>query len=775
MFKKIVRGGLRGLRRMRAALLSLAAVAAVIGLLALTSEGRHKGIGTYDAGKAQAFAEALTVGQQKPSGESRELGGRTWYRMAEQTGTALWLEPTMGQIALENTRTGALWLGNPGETELAQANAKGIWATNLRAPILFRYLDEGQSNEKVANTVDQEAKVEWVLVDRGVGVLYSMDKLGFSFYVEYTVEQGELVVRMPAEGVREAGTKRLVSLELLPFFGATPNGPDGYLFVPDGPGGLIRFNRTDSGRLAPYAFPVYGYDPAVWTVGAYENRSDIAFPVFGLNRGTDSYIAVIERGAANASILASPAGINTGFNEVHTRITLRNYYYQPIGLGDSNWKNVFQEQLAPVEVQIRYLLTAEGRSDYVGMAQQYRQYLMTHEQVPTLREKNGADYGQGSPPLMLNLVMSAAEPTPTGEKLVVGTTFKEADGIANALVKAGILNMNVSLTGWNSGGFPGRLPDRFPVERQLGGDSGLRQLRERLAAMGIPLSLNDAPFYATDKRANGFSARSDAIKNINGTTVAWTQGGDWYGDANIPDFYFLAPNEARKKWERTLTELKRLGIGGVHAQTYSHGFSDYRADGYTTREASIGTLQDMLDEASAELGSVQTVAAAYSVGHADHLSGMALDSNYDLIVDEQIPFFPIAIHGLATYSSNPGNLRRNPTVAFLRDIEYGAVPAFTAMAGDTRDMSRTTFASMFSGQFSLIQDQIVEQYEAYRTAGADVWAGFIEGHRQVAAGVYETVYEGGRKIWVNYNNEPYEADGIVVDGLNFKIVEEGRA
>lgn len=775
MFKKIVRGSLRGLRRMRAAGITLAVAAAAVALLALTSEGRHKGIGTYDSGKAQAFVESLQVGQRQPSGESREIGGRTWYRVAEQTGTALWLEPARGQIALENTRTGALWLGNPGEKELAQANAKGIWATNLLSPILFRYLDEGQSNEKVTNTVDQEAKVEWVALDRGVGVLYSMDKLGFSVYVEYTVEQGELVVRLPEEGVREKGTKRLVSLELLPFFGASPNGPEGYLFVPDGPGGLIRFNRTYSSQLASYAFPVYGYDPAVWSVGAYENRTDIAFPVFGLNRGTDSYIAVIERGAANTSILAAPAGINTAFNEVHTRITLRNYYYQPIGLGDSNWKNVYQEQLAPVEVQIRYLLTDEDKSDYVGMAQQYRRYLMTHEQVPTLREKNGADYGQGSPPLMLNLVMSAAEPTPTGEKLVVGTTFKDAAGIADVLAKAGIRNLNVSLTGWNNGGFPGRLPDRFPVERQLGGESGLRQLREQLAKMGIPLSLNDAPFYATDKRANGFSARSEAIKNINGTTVAWSQGGDWYGDADIPDFYFLTPSAALKKWQRTLTALKRLGIEGVHVQTYSHGFGDYRADSYTTREASLGMLQDMLDEASAQLGGVQTVAAAYSVGHAEHLSGMALDSNYDLIADEQIPFFPIAIHGLATYSSNPGNLRRNPTVEFLRDIEYGAVPTFMAMTGDTRDMGRTNFASMFSGQFSLIQDQIVEQYEAYQTASADVWAGFIEGHRQVAAGVYETVYEGGRKIWVNYNSQPFKADGIVVDGLNFKVVEEGRA
>ncbi|WP_139993444.1 DUF5696 domain-containing protein [Paenibacillus paridis] len=773
MFNKIFQVSKRGLLGIRSALIFIGAAALAIALIIFTSDSGNPASGTYDAKKAHAYMEALNVQTEQPQGEARIIGGRTWFKMAEQSGAALWLEPLLGQIALENQATGAFWLSNPGKEELAKAEGKGIWATNLEAPILFRYLDEGQSNEKVTNTVEQKAKVEWVALERGVGVLYTLDALGFTFYVKYAIEDGELIVSMPEEGIWENGGKRLVSMDLLPFFGASLDGPDGYLFVPDGPGALIRFNQEDNDQLMPYSFPVYGYDPAVSTVSAYENRTDIAFPIFGLNRGTDSFIAIIEQGAPKTAILAAPAGVNTMFNEVHTRIMLRNYYYQPIGLSDDHFKNTYESSLAPSKIKLRYLITEKGKSDYVGMAQQYRSYLMKHQNVQALKARKGADFGQGVPPLMLNFVMSAAERGPIGESLVVGTTFKEAADIVDNLVQDGITKLDVSLTGWNSGGFPGRLPDRFPIEGKIGGESGFRDFKAALDTLHIPISINDAPFYATDKSSNGFSVRDDAIKNINGTIVSWSQQGDWYDDAQARNFYFMNPLQAKKKWGATLAELKQLGIGGVHVQTYSHGFSDFRKENRVNRETSISALQAMLDEASSELGSVQASAAAYSLGHADYLSGMPLDSNYDLIVDEQVPFFPIAIHGLATYSGNAGNVRRDPVNEFLRDIEYGALPTYMVMESDPRVMKRTNFASLFSAQFDTLREKMVEEYGAYQASGTDVWASFIEGHRKVSEGVYETSYEGGRKVWVNYNNQPFEAEGVSIGASTFKVIQEG--
>ena len=82
----------------------------------------------------------------------------------------------------------------------------------------------------------------------------------FHVPIEYTLDGDNLVVRVPASEIRypkdvlnaegQKVTYPLVSIDVLPYLGAADNTADGYMFVPDGSGALIRLNNNKTGLNA---------------------------------------------------------------------------------------------------------------------------------------------------------------------------------------------------------------------------------------------------------------------------------------------------------------------------------------------------------------------------------------------------------------------------------------------------------------------------------------------------------------------------------------------
>lgn len=741
---------------------------AVLGLLALyiviSGDSRKATVGNYTPERASAYFGQLTFEQGNPAGETMQAGGKTWYRVAERETSSLWLEPGTGQIAVKG-RDGHLWFSNPSEAELAADKTQGLWKSNLSSPFLFRYLKEKETMPSLSNTVDQKTTVAWRSIQDGVGVKYTIEELGFTFYFEYSLNEDGFQANLPELGIAETKTNRLVTVEALPFFGAAPAGSDGYLLVPDGPGGLIQFNKPRSGLISAYDFPVYGEDEAIPTGTPFFPRDNIAFPVYGMKHGDGGFVAVIEQGEFKANIYASPSGVNTGFSAVFAKFNLRRPYLQPTGLKKT--VDTYESKLIVEPVQIRYMLLGREESDYVGMAKTYRQYLQKHAGAAKMKETSG------KPPLFLDFIMAATEPTPVADKMVVATTFAQAGVIAGKLSEQGIERLELGFGGWNPGGFQGSLPKRFPIEEAVGGLRGLTDLSAQLKKKEIGIHLQDVYTQATNKLGNGFSPLSDAARLIDGTALKLMNAGDWYSE----DTYFYRPRAAEMKinLEEALERFRTMPIDGIGlVELGSVVNSDFSSDEPYDRKMTAGVYRQMLDEAHQTAGTVMTSGAnAYVLGHVDHIQDFPSVYNYDLIIDEQVPFYPIAVHGLVTYSAKAGNNRIDPVNEYLRAIEYGAQPYFVVTDADPRVLKRTNYASLFSSQFSVLEPGIVKEYDAFARASEGVWGSFIDNHRSVAKGVYETTYENGRKIWVNYNMDPYSEGGHTVDAQSFAVIEQG--
>jgi hypothetical protein len=144
-----------------------------------------------------------------------------------------------------------------------------------------------------------------------------------------------------------------------------------------------------------------------------------------------------------------------------------------------------------------------------------------------------------------------------------------------------------------------------------------------------------------------------------------------------------------------------------------------------------------------------------------------------LFVDRAVPFAHIALHGLISYTGEYANLRDQYKNEFLRSIEYGANPSFVFTNAESIDMKGAYWVWYYSMNYKDWESKAVEEYQRFNTALGDVQGKFITGHKQLAPNVFETTYDGGKRIIVNYNLQSYSGGGISVPAQDFIVVNGG--
>lgn len=768
------------LRKLYGRLALLCVLGGLVAYLVLTSERDVEVMGSYRPETALDFMNGLQLHQGAPldGSETTVIEGLTYYRVALNGDFTLWLEPEGGYIALQPiTNPEMFWASNPGPEALAEVETRGLWRSNLSSPFTFRYLYGAENRENTGNTIDHNVQVDWKNIENGAGVRYTFDDLGLMFYFEYTLADGALQVRVPEQGIVELKDNRLSSLDVLPFFAAVqgaapgeePEGPgegEGYLFVPDGPGGLIHFDKARPALSAPYDFPIYGGDLAIPQLETPFLRNAIQYPVFGMSRGDAGFLAIIEEGQMKANIFAAPAGLNTEYHAVNASFRFRRSYRQPVGL--TRAVTSYEESLMAEPIQIRYTLLGEDSAHYVGMARAYRHYLMDKYGLKPLQHE------QEGLPLYIDMIMAASKPGRFGSETVVMTSLEEAMDMAGVIRQEGVADLRIGLIGWYEGGYPGKLPKRFPVERQIGGKQGLSELARYGEESGVGWYLIEPFNEAAAQSGTGFSPRTDAARMLDGRVLQFQQRRG-YETSRVPEpNYALSPAAAVSFFREAIAQHAQTGLSGIGLSGMEQVYSDFNRNGFYDRRDTADVYRDIMEEAREAMDQlIMYGAPSFSIGAADHYHRFPVDSNYDFIVDEQVPFYPIALHGLVTYSASPGNERGDPEVEFLRAIEYGALPYFTVTHENTRLLLETSFSSMYSTEFDALKERILQEYRDFEDALGSTWGSLIENHRKLAEGVYETVYEDGRTVWVNYNRQPFEQEGQQIEALSYRVVREG--
>lgn len=710
-----------------------------------------------------AAAQEIEIGGGTLEGGER-LVPDGFLLVAENANLQLYIEPDVTQFIVYDRRNGKLWRTNPPGPHDRIPSA--LWRTHAQSQITFSYTDAKRRQIKQTDPLTEGATVTYEPIRDGVRVVYTMNTRGFVITTDYILGPDYLEVRIPDSGLQENDEFVIVYLELLPFFGAATDNDEGYMVFPDSSGAIAPFH-SDHGRYAKQ-FEEYVYGPEDYPFVEYDpmrpvNRQ-VPMPIFGLKHHDGAFLGVITQGEYDAKVVAAPSGYIVDYYRTNAKFVVRREYLAPLRR-NANVQTVESRRIA-VDRAVRYYLLPEDRASYTGMALRYREHL-----IDTLNLQPGRVAGDdGIAPIHIRIFQAVSQQQLVFDTLITLTTFAQAREIVETLKANGVKELDVTLVGWTHKGYAGRYPRRLPVSGPLGGEAGLRAFVQWANEQGVRVYLDDNYVDAYEDNG-GFSTRTDVVRSPAKLPISG------FGIGFAGTRYILSPGIALRDYaSRDIPRIANFGVNGLDFERFGWTLISDRNAHYTAERYQVAeTWSEIVKLARSHMGgAIIQGGNIYMLPLADKVLRAPMEDTTHLFASRSIPFYQIAVHGIVPYHGWPGNLRSEPRREFLKNVEYGSLPVFELTYEDSsklKDAER--YNVLFSSQYAVWEDTVLEEYRIQGEQMGYLQDVAIVDHNELDNLVYETVYEDGSRVVVNYRRTEWTDGNVVVGPLDFVHIGGG--
>ena len=259
-------------------------------------------------------------------------------------------------------------------------------------------------------------------------------------------------------------------------------------------------------------------------------------------------------------------------------------------------------------------------------------------------------------------------------------------------------------------------------------------------------------------RTGGLSVGKNTIYNI--------QGYPLFGGAFANSIYMT------EGFEKDLNQYRELGISGLQEEgAGSLLMTDYAPDNAISRADAMTSQRALLQRMTETFGSLRlSDCSAYAL--VDHAVMTELPgSSYMTMLDESVPFYPIALHGLVEYLCGDYMQFYEQKSQLLEAVARGGNVSFTLTWEGTEKLARADTAAYYSTEFSLWREDVLSVWrklEPYLTATR---GRYITGFERLADGVTVTTFENGVRVLVNNTDEARVIQGTAVDARDFCLAE----
>lgn len=597
----------------------------------------------------------------------------------------------------------------------------------------------------------------------------SFDKPIYNVNVIYRLDGDDLVVEVPLREIEYKSDYPISNLTVLPFFGAGGTEDEGFLLVPEGGGALINFNNGKSSQNDYYA-NMYGWDMALNREAVVHNTRNY-FNVYGISQGNDSFICILEDGAAYASIRADISGRLNSYNYTHAvySIALREKYN--VGEIANSSIYVYIPELPEGSLVQRYSFVNSG--SYTDMAKDYQAYLADkYEGYLTVNEDTEV-------PVAVEIVGAVDKVkqilgVPVSRPLKL-TSFKEAANIITDLKSNGVNNMSVKLTGWANGGIQQKMLSRVKPISGLGGKKELQNTVNTAKELGVDFYLDGVTQYAYDSGIlDGFFVFTDSARMISKEKAELFEYNPVsYGKReSLDSYYLLHPDLAAEMTDNLAAAASKYGTGISFRETGKDLSADYyvkdirhRQEVQNQQVEQIKALADQGQQIMINMGN------DYLAPYCDMVTNMDLRGSEYTIIDTYVPFYQMALHGYVNYTGEALNLTGETEDELLCSAEYGAGLSFTLMNETAFVLQKTLYTEYYGSDYAAWHDRLMEIYTRYNEELGHTFNQKMIGHEQINSDLSCTMYEDGTLVYVNYSYLDQTAeDGTVVPARDYKVV-----
>ena len=166
---------------------------------------------------------------------------------------------------------------------------------------------------------------------------------------------------------------------------------------------------------------------------------------------------------------------------------------------------------------------------------------------------------------------------------------------------------------------------------------------------------------------------------------------------------------------------------------------------------------------------METGGNEYSLKYVSDIIDAPTSYSAYYIIDEQVPFYEMVIHGSISYSGEAFNLMDDDLDDdfVLNCIEYGIAPRFTLSYKDPSKMKYTSSADKYSVLYTTWLDKAKEMYGNINEALKDVDGSAMINHEKLDNGLIKVDYENGKTIYINKTSQDITVDGNTVKAKNY--------
>jgi hypothetical protein len=415
-----------------------------------------------------------------------------------------------------------------------------------------------------------------------------------------------------------------------------------------------------------------------------------------------------------------------------------------------------------VNCSVRYYFLTGEQADYSGMAGLYRNKLINEGvlkkkeptgYIPLFMDLTGGAQGMG---FFLGAQFSQTIPM---------TTFEQASDIINELYQMGVMNQFVNYQGWFNRGYYHDVADKVNVIGKLGGQNALEELARETARRGGRLygevgfqhvtfasrrydySLESSRYYGA-----GYIAAFGQVHPVSNMQTN-SMG---YREIN---YNLISPKFLGRYVDKFTDEIADIGIAGISLKDLGDALhSDKRRTEVINREQGKDIVLAQFEKLTeTEMSMMLSGGNLYALRYADALTNAPMSHNAYFLVDEEVPFYQMVVHGYLDYAGEAINLTTtdpNEKIA-MRLIASGASPHYTFTHESSSLLKKTGLNHYRSTTFENWKNDAAEVYALVNEALADVSGQEIVRHEIIEPGVTAMYYANGVSITVDQNAVSY--------------------
>lgn len=667
--------------------------------------------------------------------------------VAKKGNLSLYTNEETGAIRIQNDVTKYVWasdvlnIGDYGELKKSAI-------TQLQSPFALSYRDDVNAPKTVYST---SSGVNLKLTKNANGLSYAVkarvkETEGtqyIHFQYQVTLTEKGIDVKIPYTSIVETGKSALTSIRLFPYFGAAYGSTiPGYIFVPSGNGGLIRYDSKPTIN-STYSQSYYGSDANRTKASSNGENSSLSLPVFGIAQGVghNAVVASIKSGAAFAQFNYEPSSnnqikntkldIQDGFHKVYNTFNYRETYN--LEFGDNN---IFMkpEKIYEQDIEMNYTLLSGTDADYIGMAKSYQSQLVS-EGILTPSSNSGSGN------VHIDVLGGETEKGIVFDKFVKMTTTSQLLEINDELSKKLENEFIYTLRGFNKGGYSRQNPSSINFDGRLGSIDDVSGLNYYM--------------YYNPVESYGDKASSDnkTLVNIYSEKFYITM------EENVKYKYYSNVNTLTSGLENAIDKYKNtLAIDGLY-----HLYGDYnnKYERYQVMDNVDGLIDDTMPMFRPN---------AYMFDETSHYLNMPIYHDRSRFLTDSVPFLQVLLRGYIDYYSTYLNFSTNQEIDLLKCIEYGSNLAYLISAEESYLIANTLSNHLYATHYESNKKNIFSQINDANIALSGVKGQTIDKRYVIENGFVEVTYSNGVKIYVNYTGEDLKYNDIEVPSMKYKVV-----